>query len=73
MRNLQAFFIVRYQISFITNIFLFSRKFRSYERDAFSSLRLTRNSDLKRKNGFCSKPPGKSKASNPKFLSFHYG
>uniref|UniRef100_A0AC11CUF1 Family with sequence similarity 162 member A n=1 Tax=Ovis aries TaxID=9940 RepID=A0AC11CUF1_SHEEP len=32
------------------------RSFRSYERDAFSSLRLTRNSDLKRKNGFCSKP-----------------
>uniref|UniRef100_A0AC11BBI4 Family with sequence similarity 162 member A n=1 Tax=Ovis aries TaxID=9940 RepID=A0AC11BBI4_SHEEP len=33
-----------------------SGSFRSYERDAFSSLRLTRNSDLKRKNGFCSKP-----------------
>ncbi|XP_040106435.1 protein FAM162A isoform X1 [Oryx dammah] len=32
------------------------RSFRSYERDAFSSLRLTRNSDLKRTNGFCSKP-----------------
>ncbi|NP_001040057.1 protein FAM162A [Bos indicus] len=30
--------------------------FRSCERDAFSSLRLTRNSDLKRTNGFCSKP-----------------
>ncbi|KAF4020808.1 hypothetical protein G4228_012515, partial [Cervus hanglu yarkandensis] len=29
---------------------------RSCERDAFSSLRLTRNSDLKRTNGFCSKP-----------------
>nr|CAI9709678.1 unnamed protein product [Rangifer tarandus platyrhynchus] len=29
---------------------------RSWERDAFSSLRLTRNSDLKRTNEFCSKP-----------------
>uniref|UniRef100_A0AC11EKE4 Family with sequence similarity 162 member A n=1 Tax=Ovis aries TaxID=9940 RepID=A0AC11EKE4_SHEEP len=35
---------------------LVAGSFRSYERDAFSSLRLTRNSDLKRKNGFCSKP-----------------
>uniref|UniRef100_A0A452G0B0 Protein FAM162A n=1 Tax=Capra hircus TaxID=9925 RepID=A0A452G0B0_CAPHI len=35
---------------------LIDRVFRSYERDAFSSLRLTRNSDLKRTNGFCSKP-----------------
>ncbi|XP_070322164.1 protein FAM162A [Odocoileus virginianus] len=32
------------------------RCLRSCERDAFSSLRLTRNSDLKRTNGFCSKP-----------------
>ncbi|XP_057401692.1 protein FAM162A [Balaenoptera acutorostrata] len=30
--------------------------FRFCERDAFSSLRLTRNSDLKRINGFCNKP-----------------
>ncbi|XP_068832105.1 protein FAM162A isoform X1 [Capricornis sumatraensis] len=35
---------------------LVAGSFRSYERDAFSSLRLTRNSDLKRTNGFCSKP-----------------
>ncbi|XP_068402735.1 protein FAM162A [Eschrichtius robustus] len=30
--------------------------FRFCERDAFSSLRLTRNSDLKIINGFCNKP-----------------
>ncbi|XP_001502178.1 protein FAM162A [Equus przewalskii] len=36
--------------------------FRLCERDASSSLRLTRNSDLKRINGFCTKPQESPKA-----------
>uniref|UniRef100_A0A8C8X6T7 Protein FAM162A n=1 Tax=Panthera leo TaxID=9689 RepID=A0A8C8X6T7_PANLE len=36
--------------------------FRLFERDASSSLRLTRNSDLKRINGFCTKPQESPKA-----------
>ncbi|KAM5335676.1 protein FAM162A [Glossophaga mutica] len=36
--------------------------FRSSERDAFSFLRLARNSDLKRINGFCTKPQESPKA-----------
>ncbi|XP_069328802.1 protein FAM162A isoform X2 [Eulemur rufifrons] len=35
--------------------------FRLCERDASSSLRLTRNSDLKRINGFCTKPQESSR------------
>ncbi|XP_036907387.1 protein FAM162A [Sturnira hondurensis] len=36
--------------------------FRLCERDAFSFLRLTRNSDLKRINGYCTKPQESPKA-----------
>ncbi|XP_066096949.1 protein FAM162A isoform X2 [Saccopteryx bilineata] len=36
--------------------------FRLYERDASSSVRLTRNFDLKRRNEFCTKPQESPKA-----------
>nr|XP_026250171.1 protein FAM162A [Urocitellus parryii] len=43
--------------------------FRLYEKDAASSLRFTRNSDLKRVNGFCTKPQETPKA--PSYTSSH--
>ncbi|CAO2631726.1 Protein FAM162A [Lemmus lemmus] len=39
--------------------------FRLYERNASSSLRSTRNTDLKTINGFCTKPQESSKAPTP--------
>ncbi|KAM6222084.1 protein FAM162A [Rhynchocyon petersi] len=45
--------------------------FRLYERDVFSSLRLTRNTSFKRINGFCTKPQQSPKA--PSHPYSHHG
>ncbi|XP_015342211.1 protein FAM162A [Marmota marmota marmota] len=46
--------------------------FRLYEKDAASSLRFTRNFDLKRVNGFCTKPQETPKAPSCKFVLVLY-